>query len=58
MIRESEDIATRISTFYRAYEEGFPGRSEGELLFLVNIKTKFRSGIYNDCTDRRQSDLS
>ena len=48
-IGESESIASRISKFYRAYEHGKLGHSEGETLFLMQVKTKFRRGIYNDC---------
>lgn len=49
LIGESGSIASRISDFYRAYEEGRLTHYEGETLFLIRVKTKFRRGIYDDC---------
>lgn len=49
LIGESGSIASRISDFCRAYEEGKLTHSEGETLFLIRVKTKFRRGICDDC---------
>jgi len=49
MIGESANIAERTDLFYRAYEEGSLTHSEGEVLFLLKMQTKFRRGIYDDC---------
>jgi len=48
-IGETESIARRISEFYMAYEEGGAVHSEGETLSLIQVKTKFRRGTYDDC---------
>ena len=49
MIGESDNVAERIREFYGAYEGDKVSHSEGELLHLIKIRTKFRRGIYDDC---------
>lgn len=43
-------VSTRIKEFLKAYEGGKLKHSEAERLFLIGCTTRFRRGVYDNCT--------